>query len=104
MTRVCILILGMHRSGTSALAGTLGLLGVTMPAHPIAANPTNPTGHWEPERLVRINDRMLAEAGSGWQDWRRFDPSALPPERMLAYRGEIVACLNDEYPQSTCSC
>ncbi len=101
MTRVCIVILGMHRSGTSALAGTLGLLGATMPEHQIAANPTNPTGHWEPERLVRINDRLLEEAGSGWQDWRRFDPGAVPSERMRAYRDEIVSCLEEEYAEAT---
>ena len=100
MTRVCILILGMHRSGTSALAGTLGHLGADMPEHQIVANPTNPTGHWEPERLVRINDRLLTEAGSGWRDWRGFDPAVLPEERVRSYRDEIATCLDDEYGRS----
>ena len=30
-----ILVLGMHRSGTSALTGTLGHLGAQMPKHPL---------------------------------------------------------------------
>ena len=87
----------MHRSGTSALAGTLGLLGAGLPKHLLGPIP-NPTGHWEPDRLVEINERMLAESGSSWRDWRRFDLAKLPPDRVDAYRSEVATCLGNEYP------
>lgn len=62
--RTAILISGMHRSGTSALARTLSLLGGSLPEDLVPANAGNPHGHWEPSGMVALNDRMLADAGS----------------------------------------
>ena len=72
--KAAILVAGMHRSGTSAVTRVLNLLGCDLPADLLAANPTNPTGHWEPGRIVSLNDEILASAGSAWNDWTRFDP------------------------------
>jgi len=64
-----ILVLGMHRSGTSALAQTLNLLGVAvgdedalLPAHPT----DNPRGYWERSDIVASHDEFLASAGYSW--------------------------------------
>ena len=46
--RRAIIVLGMHRSGTSALAGVLGLLGARLPARQLPANFANPKGYFEP--------------------------------------------------------
>ena len=54
----------MHRSGTSALARTLSLLGGSLPEDLVPPNAGNPHGHWEPSGMVALNDRMLADAGS----------------------------------------
>lgn len=79
-----ILVLGMHRSGTSALARILGLMGAwigddedLLPAHPT----DNPTGYWERSDVVTAHDRFLAEVGRAWDrvagfDWRQADPAA----------------------------
>ncbi|WIW91126.1 hypothetical protein K3M67_21585 (plasmid) [Sphingobium sp. V4] len=78
-----LIILGMHRSGTSALAGTLGKLGGAMPLDLMGAGIGNDKGHWEPAGIVAVNDRILESAGSHWEDWDRFNPdwyaSALYP-------------------------
>jgi glycosyltransferase involved in cell wall biosynthesis len=87
----------MHRSGTSALTRILNLLGAALPKHLIGANPSNATGHWEPERLVVLHDRMLAEAGSRWDDWRAFDPTSLGAARLSHYRAEIASIITQEY-------
>ncbi|MCW6511422.1 sulfotransferase family protein [Lichenifustis flavocetrariae] len=63
-TPTAILISGMHRSGTSALARTLSLLGASLPEDLVPANAGNPHGHWEPSGMVALNDRMLADAES----------------------------------------
>lgn len=69
--KICILVLGMHRSGTSALAGLFNRLGVALPEGDlIGASKSNPSGHFEPEEVVRIHDRILSETGSGWSDPR----------------------------------
>ena len=63
-SRTAVLVTGMHRNGTSALARTLALLGAALPADLVPANEGNPHGHWEPQGMVDLNDRMLADAGS----------------------------------------
>ncbi|AXQ96023.1 sulfotransferase family protein (plasmid) [Cereibacter sphaeroides] len=68
--RHIFLVLGMHRSGTSALSGLLHHLGCRLPLHPMPASEANPRGHFESERLRRFNDRLLADCGSKWNDWR----------------------------------
>ena len=68
-----------------------------MPEHIVGPLPGNETGHWEPERLVDLHEEMLAEGGSRWDDWRRFEPAALGPERLTHYRGEISRLVEEEY-------
>src|SRR5215207_5783818 len=96
-SRVALLVLGMHRSGTSAVARMLSLLGAALPEHVIGAARGNESGHWEPERLVKLHEEMLAEAGSHWDDWRRFEPTALGPERLSHYRSTIAQLIAEEY-------
>ncbi|MGH9380125.1 MAG: glycosyltransferase [Thermoanaerobaculia bacterium] len=95
--RVGIVILGMHRSGTSALTRVVGLLGAALPRDVLGAHPSNPAGHWEPARLYKLHDRMLAEAGSRWDDWRGFDPSVLGPERLAYYEEQIRSLIVDDF-------
>jgi hypothetical protein len=78
--RQVLLVLGMHRSGTSATAGLLVQLGAQMAATPMPANRNNPRGYWESNAIFRLHDRLLAEAGSAWDDWGRLAPDRLAPE------------------------
>lgn len=78
--RRAILVLGMHRSGTSALTGLLGSLGCAMPADGIAAHPDNPKGYWEPLGLVRESDRVFRTARTSWFDPRPLDLTTIPVE------------------------
>lgn len=96
--RSCILVLGMHRSGTSALTRVISLLGATLPKNLMSPRQNdNEAGFWEPRDLWALHDRMLAEAGSRWDDWRKLDLSVLPPDRLAHYQGEIGRYLADEY-------
>ena len=72
------LIFGMHRSGTSAVARVVNLLGAALPKKLLEAGPGNEAGHWEPIELMSLHDQMLAEAGSRWDDFRPFNITALP--------------------------
>src|SRR5271170_3761934 len=69
-----LLVLGTHRSGTSAFTRVFSLLGADLPKSMLGANPTNEAGHWESEDLIAIHDDLLATAGSRWDDWRAFNP------------------------------
>ena len=62
--RPIVLVLGMHRSGTSLCSHILSALGVDMadkipgPGNP-APTPDNPRGHWERWEIVEFHDRIL---------------------------------------------
>ena len=70
-----LVILGMHRSGTSAVAGVLTKLGGKAPEHPMAPSPDNPRGYFESDSFMHLHDELLSSAGSSWQDWRKFNPA-----------------------------
>lgn len=64
-----VLVLGMHRSGTSVLARVVNLLGVPIGSKDdlmIESSPGNPKGHWESNSLTGLNEELLALAGGFW--------------------------------------
>ena len=97
-SRTCLLVLGMHRSGTSALTRLLSLAGATLPRRLMPAGPGNESGHWEPQHLVDFHDRFLASIGSAWHDWTAVDLSKLAPESLAAIKTEMKAILREDYP------
>ncbi len=60
-------VLGMHRSGTSAVTGALGALGFNLPALSDQLDPheSNPD-HFESLSIMRVNDALLKIFGGGW--------------------------------------
>ena len=76
-TRQAILILGMHRSGTSAMAGISCLLGAGAPAGMMEAALDNPTGFWESLPITALNEAIFRSAGCGWYDSLTFDSTAI---------------------------
>ncbi|MCB1476259.1 MAG: hypothetical protein H6883_09220 [Rhodobiaceae bacterium] len=95
--RACLAVLGMHRSGTSALTRALNILGAALPDTMIGASEGNDTGHWEPLRLVLLHDEMLEEAGSNWDDWRSLDLSRLTDPRRAWYRSEAARIIRQDF-------
>ncbi|HEY8587566.1 MAG TPA: glycoside hydrolase family 99-like domain-containing protein [Rhodanobacter sp.] len=67
-----LLVLGMHRSGTSAATRVLNLLGVNLGDKLIEPGPDNPDGFWEHAEAVRINDALLEGIGRTWYDMREM--------------------------------
>ncbi|WP_396595204.1 sulfotransferase family protein [Brevundimonas sp. R86498] len=66
--RPALVVTGMHRSGTSAMARILSLAGGALPERVIQPGPDNPLGFWEPSEMVALSDEILAEVGSAWDD------------------------------------
>lgn len=63
-----ICLTGMHRSGTSAAAGLLHLMGVHLGRETelIGALADNPKGFWEHRGIVELNEEILARRGGSW--------------------------------------
>ena len=86
--RQAILVLGMHRSGTSALGGVVSMLGAAAPKTLLPANGGNPRGYWESLPLERANNDLLASAGSRWDDWRALNPQWIDSKWRSTFAGE----------------
>jgi hypothetical protein len=95
--RQCILILGMHRSGTSAVARVVNLLGARSPAHLMPATPSNPRGHWESNSIFAIHEEMLKAAGTAWDDWRPVDANWFASNQADTYRQRLERAVIAEY-------
>lgn len=98
--RTALLLLGMHRSGTSATTRVLSLAGAGLPAEMIGPGEGNPRGHWESRRIAVFNDELLAELGRDWSDWRPLDLGRLSPGRSEEIGERIRALVAEEFGQS----
>jgi tetratricopeptide (TPR) repeat protein len=74
---VAIVVLGMHRSGTSCIAGMIEAARIASAGDAIR-NWDNARGHFEMKRAVRLDDRVLAHSGGHW----------LAPPRELRWTSE----------------
>jgi hypothetical protein len=72
-----IIVLGMHRSGSSALTRVLNLHGMELGSRLMAPQKDNETGFWEHQDIVDIHDQILKTLDSAW------DEEILPDEWWL---------------------
>jgi hypothetical protein len=98
--RVCVLVLGMHRTGTSALARTLNLLGCDLPKTLVPEAASNEAGHWESLPVCKLNDALLDSAGTNWRDFEPVNPDWFRSPRAAEYRVKGVAMLREEFGES----
>ncbi|EDP64009.1 glycosyl transferase, group 2 family protein [alpha proteobacterium BAL199] len=93
-----VLILGMHRSGTSALTRALNLLGVALGDNllpPAAGN--NETGFWEHQSVVELHEELLAELGMTWDDPRALASDWLDRPQTAEIRARIATRMRDDF-------
>ncbi|TCV79104.1 glycosyltransferase [Sulfurirhabdus autotrophica] len=65
----CTIVLGMHRSGTSALSGVLAKAGIDFGSRLLLAGAEeNPKGFWEHSDIVALHDKLLHSLGSAWDN------------------------------------
>ena len=84
--RTAVVVLGMHRSGTSAMSRVLSLAGAQLPRALMAPGDGNPMGHWEPLHVADLNERILQDLDSSWYDVfgpRRFRQKKIPLDKYL---------------------
>jgi len=83
-----LLVLGMHRSGTSAVVRLLNMMGAWLgpPERVKGANPENPKGFWENEDVVDLDNKVLAAQRCLWNRLSEFDPARLADEKLATLR------------------
>lgn len=103
--RTVVILLGMHRSGTSLLSNVLHILGVDMADTTDHVSPKNAGGFWERPELVAIHDEILSAIGRpiakpshvlplppAW--WRTKDVQALKPKLVDYVRTQLAKSSN----------
>jgi len=94
----CLIVLGMHRSGTSALVRVTNLLGYALPATPLAGKATsNPLGHWESLAINRLNDDILAAADLKWRSLEPIGDGWQSADRQAGMRARALDTVAQEY-------
>lgn len=98
--RQAVIVLGMHRSGTSLLTRVVSLVGATLPSQMVAPDPSNPKGFFEPADIVAIHNRLLQSAGTSSTDWRKFPDRWYQSSRRDIFEHELVSAALKEFGSS----
>jgi hypothetical protein len=70
--QTAILMLGMHRSGTSAATRIVNLLGANLGSDLLSPQADNQQGFWEHTKAVEIHEELLSALGRTWHDVREM--------------------------------
>ena len=91
-----LLVLGMHRSGTSAITGALGLCGAWVGEETKLTGKSvqNPYGFWERRDIRQICDRLLHAASANWWKVADFNPEAIPHAVRVEQRRNFAAIIS----------
>lgn len=94
----CIIVLGMHRSGTSALTGVLNLLGIH-PGNSLlpALEDVNPKGFWEHAEIVSIHDQLLETFDSSWHAETSLPNRWWHSPLATPFRNKIISVLRRDF-------
>ncbi len=98
-----ILILGMHRSGTSVVARLLNMMGVYFAPEGVStgANEENPKGFWERQDVRALNDALLHSAGAEWHRVSAFSLDQIPEAALAEFKkqaSEIILSMDAHRP------
>ncbi|MFZ1537034.1 MAG: hypothetical protein WAT23_06600 [Chromatiaceae bacterium] len=102
LPRSAILVLGMHRSGTSAFTRTMNFLGADLPSNLMPPSPgNNETGFWESMDVYNLNEEILRSVGSSWDDWRPFNPDWFLSNVVVDFRHVAMEILDQDFSSSS---
>ena len=98
--RLCYFVLGMHRSGTSTMAGILNILGVNAGLHLLEPHESNQKGFFENAAIVAFNERLLHYLGAEWFDILMIPENWWLDELMIPYYSELQKIIETEFNDS----
>jgi hypothetical protein len=95
-----VFVLGMARSGTSAVARVVNDLGVPVAREDdlMPADEGNPAGYWESLSLTGMNERLLSKLGGSWHSPPAVGDAWENDERLEGLAAEARALLARAHP------
>ncbi len=90
-----IIVLGMHRSGTSPLTRLLNMMGayVGIEGTLKKANPENPKGFWERKDVLALNKEVLSVLGADWHKVATLDLAKMDENMRRSFKSKAVNIL-----------
>lgn len=98
---MALLILGVQRSGTSALTRTLSMGGLQLPKSLIEPNPVNPRGFWESEVFLMLHRRILAACRSDLTDILPLPGRRLESRPVHQLEADLERALGSEFGEAS---
>jgi hypothetical protein len=98
-----VCLLGMHRSGTSLIAGVLRQLGVDLGPDEefLPPDSNNQSGYFELADLVEINDEILAYYGGSWDALPELPPGWEQSDQLSPIRDRARRALGRRFSASS---
>ena len=96
MKKIIVFVLGMHRSGTSALAGALFHSGISGGKQLLEPAYDNPKGFFENKQVVSINEDILQSFGLKWDSLFNLPDNWIYDSSMHRHKGAIRHFLQTE--------
>jgi hypothetical protein len=81
-----VLVLGMHRSGTSMTTGVLNKMGLNLGGPTIAGNIDNPKGFFESFTFLKLNEIILRNCNARWDEV----DNALDLKKLMTNQNEML--------------
>lgn len=95
-----ILVLGMHRSGTSAVTRVLNLLGADLGGNFLRPGNDNRLGFWEHADAVLLNEKLMHALDRSWDDTRPLPDNWLESTAASEARKQIAALIERDFSGS----
>ncbi len=99
-SRTAILIVGMHRSGTSALTRIINLLGADLPVNLLPPQKDNILGFWESADICKLNDDILLSVGLHWHHSGSFPSDWIKSSSYNVYKERARELLQYSFSDS----
>jgi len=97
MSGRAIIILGMHRSGTSAFAGVLSLLGINFGRHLMPPAFDNERGFFENVKICNVNETILSSLHSSWDDLLALPQEWWRESSLEVHKRQIRNIIREEF-------
>jgi len=95
--RAALVILGMHRSGTSAAARLCSLLGVDLGTDLLPPDRANPEGYWEHRGVLDADEALLTALDRPWHDVRPLPAGWRESKAASTYRDALIGRLSKDF-------
>lgn len=97
-----VVVLGMHRSGTSVITRGLQPLGVSLGDHLLPEAADNPKGFWEDADINALNIELLAALQHDWHTLTRVDEVELATPIVSDFKLRALEILRDRLTSTDC--